>query len=90
MGKALLIVIVVVLFVYAVFDLIATPSERVRYLPKALWFVVLLAPVLGPVLWLVLGRTRALPTLPQAKPRRPRPPQGPRGPDDDPDYLRNL
>ena len=44
MGKAVLIVLgIVLLFVYAVFDLIATPRERVRYIPKPMWFVVILA-----------------------------------------------
>jgi hypothetical protein len=90
MGKALLIVIVVALFVYALFDLIATPSERARYLPKPLWFVALLLVPIGPLLWLVLGRVRSLPGGGPTKPRRPQAPPGPRGPDDDPDYLRNL
>ena len=41
MGKALLIVIGVVLLVYAIFDLLATPKEQVRALPKTVWFVLL-------------------------------------------------
>jgi hypothetical protein len=90
MGKALLVVIVVVLFVYALFDLIATPSERTRYLPKPLWFVALLLVPIGPLVWLVVGRVRPLPGAVRPKPKRPQPPPGPRGPDDDPDYLRNL
>jgi hypothetical protein len=90
MGKALLIVIVVVLFVYTLFDLIATPSERTRYLPKPLWFVVLVVPVVGPLAWLGIGRVRQLPGGGRPKPKRPQPRPGPRGPDDDPDYLRNL
>ena len=89
MGKAFLVVIVLALFVYAVFDLIATPSPRVRYLPKPLWFVVLLFAPIGPLLWLYFGRMRK--ASPGAGgPAKPRPPAGPRGPDDDPDYLRNL
>ena len=89
MGKALLAVVGIALFVYAVFDLFATPSERVRLLPKALWFVLLFLVPLGPLVWLFYGHVR-----PSAPPRggtkRPRPPMGPRGPDDDPDYLRDL
>jgi phospholipase D-like protein len=90
MGKALLVVIVVVLFVYALFDLIATPSKRTRYLPKPLWFVVLLLVPIGPLVWLGVGRVRRLPGGGRPKPTRTQPPPGPRGPDDDPDYLRNL
>jgi hypothetical protein len=89
MGKALLIVIGVVLFVYAIFDLLATPTEQVRVLPKIVWFVLLFVPFAGPLLWIFMGHAR------QAPPPRPRgtggwPPPGPLGPDDDPDYLRGL
>ena len=48
MGKALIVVVIVVLLVYAFFDLLATPSDRTRYLPKWLWFALVLIPVLGP------------------------------------------
>lgn len=90
MGKALIVVIGIALLVYAVFDLIATPAARVRYLPKALWFLVLPFAPIGPLLWLYFGRMRtASPPPPQGGTGR-RPPSGPRGPDDDPDYLRNL
>ena len=89
MGKALLVVIGIALFVYTVFDLIATPSSRVRYLPKLVWFVVLLFAPIGPLLWLYFGRMRT--TSPPPKDGGVwTPPPGPRGPDDDPDYLRNL
>jgi hypothetical protein len=87
MGKFVLGVIGIALFVYALFDLIATPRDRVRYIPKPLWFVVLLAPAVGPLLWLLVGRQRSAP--PHGG-RRPKPRPKPRGPDDDPDYLRNL
>jgi hypothetical protein len=89
MGKAFLVVVGIVLFVYALFDLIATPGDRVRLLPKALWFVLLLLVPVGPLLWLLFGHLR-----PSTPPKPPsggwRPPPGPRGPDDDPDYLRGL
>lgn len=90
MGKALLVVIGIGLFVYAVFDLIATPSARTRFLPKPLWFPVLLFAPIGPLLWLYFGRMRAAspPTPPNTGGWAP--PPGPRGPDDDPDYLGNL
>ncbi|MFT4189716.1 MAG: PLDc N-terminal domain-containing protein [Aeromicrobium sp.] len=85
MGKAILVAVAVVLVIYAFFDALATPSDRVRGLPKPLWVaVVLLVPAVGALAWILLGTTRLRPN----GPRRPRP--GPRGPDDDPDYLRGL
>jgi hypothetical protein len=89
MGKFVFIIIGVALFVYALFDLIATPRARVRYIPKPVWFVVILVAGIGPLLWLLLGRERSLPGGGRGKPPRP-PKPGPRGPDDDPDYLRDL
>jgi hypothetical protein len=72
-----------VLLVYALMDLARTPASAVRSLPKPVWFVVVLAPVLGPLLWLAAGR-------PSGGPRR-RPPAAPLGgPDDDEDFLRGL
>jgi hypothetical protein len=89
MGKFVLIVIGVALFVYALFDLAATPRDSVRYIPKPLWFLVIIAPAVGPLLWLLVGREHAAPGGGRAQPPRP-PKPGPRGPDDDPDYLRGL
>lgn len=86
MGKALLALVVVVLLVYALFDVYAAPKDRVQFLPKYAWFVVVvLLPIIGPLLWLFFGQARTKPSGPS----RWRPPQ-PRGPDDDPDYLRGL
>jgi hypothetical protein len=89
MGKAILVVIGIALFVYTVFDLIATPPSRIRYLPKLVWFVVLLFAPVGPLLWLYFGRMRSTTPPPKGDDVW-SPPPGPRGPDDDPDYLRNL
>lgn len=90
MGKFVIIAFVIILLVFAIFDLIATPKERVRILPKPVWFVVLLIAPVGPLLWLLFGRKKP------AAPPKPSsgggwaPPPGPKGPDDDPDYLRGL
>ena len=84
MGKALIVVVAVALLVYAFFDLLATPKQQVRLLPKLAWFpVVLLVPFVGPLLWVFLGASRQRGTPPPRRPRR-------LGPDDDPDYLRGL
>ncbi|MBW9204544.1 PLDc N-terminal domain-containing protein [Mumia sp. zg.B53] len=85
MGKAIPVIIVVAFAVYALFDVIATPPDRVRYLPKPLWAIVALVPALGVATWLVFGKVRTKP----AGPPRPQRPIA-RGPDDDPDFLRGL
>lgn len=88
MGKAVLLVLDIVLLVYAVFDLLATPADRARLLPKPLWFVIILFPIAGPLLWILYGHVKDSP--PRRGPSgRPGPPR-PLGPDDDPDYLRDL
>jgi hypothetical protein len=46
-----------VLVAYCVFDIARTARERFVSLPKPLWFlVVLFLPILGAVMWLVVGR----------------------------------
>ena len=46
-----------VLYVYSVFDVIASDNVLVRNLPKTTWlFIVLLFPGVGAIAWLALGR----------------------------------
>ncbi|GGO13967.1 hypothetical protein GCM10010116_28220 [Microbispora rosea subsp. aerata] len=86
------------LWLYCLFDVITTPEQDVRNLPKFLWvlIVIVLADV-GALTWLLVGR-----------PRRHHAVYGPvgdamgsgrwsesggnvpRGPDDDPEFLRSL
>lgn len=89
MGKAVVVVLGIVLFVYALYDLIATPAAQAKVLPKVVWFLVILVPVGGPLLWIYWGHATDAPPKPRDTGGRP-PPPGPRGPDDDPDYLRGL
>lgn len=84
MGKALVVVVVVVLSVYSLFDVLA--QSRTRSLPKPLWALLVLIPVLGPVAWLALGRPPA--SRPGGSGGRSIPRVS--GPDDDPDFLWNL
>lgn len=70
MGKAIPIIIVIALAVYALFDVIATPRDRVRYLPKPLWVLVVLIPALGVAAWLVFGKVRTKPAGPRARSAR--------------------
>ncbi|PZF58863.1 hypothetical protein DEJ23_03505 [Curtobacterium sp. MCSS17_008] len=64
--------------VYAVIDCATMPPQRIRSLRRGWWvLLVLVLPVLGGVLWFLLGRA---PAAPGPTPRY-------RGPEDDPDFL---
>lgn len=68
----------VVLGVFAVVDCALTERRRVRALPRWAWIVIaLVLPVIGPLLWLIVGRG----------PARARPVRRVIGPDDDPSFL---
>lgn len=79
-----LLVIVISVTVYAVLDCARRSPDRIKAMPKLAWVaVILLLPVLGPVLWFLLGRVR--PSGGRTIERT-----GPLAPDDDPDFLRRL
>ncbi|MCD9154022.1 PLD nuclease N-terminal domain-containing protein [Aeromicrobium duanguangcaii] len=87
MGKVFLVLAAVVLTVYCLYDLVATPRDRVQHMPKWGWaLLIVLAPYAGALLWIIFGVAKGRST---GGPRRPGPPR-PLGPDDDPDYLRGL
>ncbi len=75
------------LLVYCVLDVLTSPREQVRTLPKPLWLVVALLPVVGPVSWFLAGRP---PRGTDRKGLRPGPRVEPGAPDDDEDFLREL
>ena len=90
-------------WLYSLFDVLTTPDEECRGMPKLLWIIVVAVFFLaGALAWFLLGRPRAARVsgaapsgwsgLPMpAPPREDRPkPRPPRGPDDDPDFLRDL
>ena len=75
----LAVIAAAVLAVFAVVDCALTERRRVRALPKWAWILVaLVLPVIGPLLWLLVGRGSA----------RTRPATRVIGPDDDPDFLK--
>ena len=84
------------LLVYCVLDVLRTPSQHVRNLPKPVWlFLCFLPPVIGPICWLVLGRPQQPPNLPYKGntgfPEYDRPGRAvPQNPDDDEAFLRGL
>lgn len=79
MIRVLGVLVAVALYIYGIIDVVRTPREEVRSLPRAVWLlVVVLLPVLGDLPWLVFGRTWRVPrrrTL---------------APDDDPRALRTI
>jgi hypothetical protein len=75
-------VAVVAFTVYALVDLFMTHAPRVRAFPKPLWIAVIVAlPVLGPILWLLIGKARGKP-----KPTR----TVGNAPDDNPTFLSSI
>lgn len=65
--------------VYAAIDCGTMPRQRVRSLRRGVWLLlVIILPVLGGVLWFLLGRTPAADRGASARYR---------GPEDDPDFL---
>lgn len=75
-----LAVAAVVFIVYSVVDCATMPRDRVRGISKTSWIIaIILLPVIGGLLWWIIGRVRA----PKAAPRG-------SAPDDDPDFLKKL
>lgn len=74
------VVLAVVIWVVSIVDCAVQPATRHRALSKPVWiFIVVLLPVLGGILWFVIGRSR--------------PSHGgmtQRAPDDDPEFLNSL
>lgn len=99
MIRAMLIIggaaLIVGLTLYTLLDAVRTPAHEARTLPKWLWVLVtLLFPVVGPLMWLILGRPKAQPAADVPRPgfgqRRSTPAPSVSSPDDDEEYLRWL
>ena len=68
----------VALTIYALVDLFVTQASRLRAFPKPVWIaLIVVLPVIGPILWLTIGKNRRSPAVPKA-------------PDDDPNFLGSL
>jgi len=68
--------------IYALVDLVVTPAPKVRAFPKPIWIAVIVAlPVIGPVLWLTVGKSRNGPQKSGGSGR---------APDDDPGFLGSI
>jgi len=78
-------IVVLVVFVYGLIDLIRTDARLVRGISKPAWIVVqIVVPVVGAILWFLIGRPRGESGPAPATYRHPT------APDDDPEFLRNL
>lgn len=77
--------LIIALTIYAFIDCLNTPEEEVKHLPKVVWvLIILLFSIVGPVVWLFAGRTRA--TAGGGRGRR----TEWVAPDDNPEFLRSL
>ncbi len=90
--------IAVLLWLYAIFDALTAPPERVRNLPKAIWMIIVIVLLdIGAIAWFLWGRPRAeVSARVRQSPFGRQGHGGPRGggrsiaPDDDPEFLRRL
>ena len=80
-GRLLAIVVIaVVIDVFALIDLRYIDRSRIRAFSKPVWAVIILVvPVIGAILWFILGRGRAVKRAPRQV-----------APDDDPEFLKKL
>ena len=75
-----LVVIAVVIDVFALIDLRYIDRSRIRAFSKPVWaIIIIVVPVIGAILWFLLGRGRA---VKKAKRQV--------APDDDPEFLKKL
>ena len=83
--RALPLVLALALLLYGLFDALQTEESRIRTLPKVMWIVVMLViPIIGPILWLILGRPEGQTENRQSFRRQPM------APDDDARFLEEL
>ena len=73
------VLLLIAFWVYSIVDCALLPPTRHRGVSKPVWLlIVVLLPVLGGILWFIVGRGRA------------RPPVIPQAPDDDPAFLGTI
>jgi hypothetical protein len=78
--------IALALLIFCLVDVISIYESRIKTLNKIAWvFIIILVPLVGPILWLTVGKDRGR-DRPAERARDARPV----APDDDPDFLRNA
>ena len=88
-GGGLVGLLLLALWIYCIFDVIATEEALVRNLPKVLWLIlVILLPSVGAIAWLIMGRPPKAGFRPGDTNYR----SSPRalGPEDSPEFLSEL
>lgn len=82
--RVVLAVAVLVVFVYGLIDVIRTDPRQTKGISKPAWIVVqIVLPVIGAILWFLIGRPRDTARTRTSYSHT-------LAPDDDPDFLRNL
>lgn len=89
--------ILAAVWIFCIMDVVATPADKCRNLPKLIWlFVVILLPEIGSISWILFGRStiaKAGGQLRQASSpirTRERSRAVPTNPDDDEEFLARL
>ncbi|MDH2391761.1 PLD nuclease N-terminal domain-containing protein [Streptomyces sp. HNM0663] len=93
MLRALMFLVPLALTIYAFIDCLNTPEDEAKHLPKIAWvFIILLFWIVGPIVWLVAGKTRGASAGGRTASERRR--RGNRAtwvaPDDNPEFLQSL
>ncbi len=84
MLRVVVVVAVLVVFVYGLIDVIRTDSRQTKGISKPAWIVVqVVLPVIGAILWFLIGRPKGTRPTPSTYSHTV-------APDDDPEFLRNL
>ncbi|HET9769962.1 MAG TPA: PLD nuclease N-terminal domain-containing protein [Acidimicrobiia bacterium] len=87
LGFGLVPLAILALWLYCIFDVIASDEALVRNLPRTVWLIlVIFIPTIGSVAWLALGRPLYAGWRPGDTTRRPPPPRRVVGPEDLPDF----
>ncbi|HZC69691.1 MAG TPA: PLDc N-terminal domain-containing protein [Jatrophihabitans sp.] len=86
-----LAVIAFAVWVFCIIDVITTPPDQCRNLPKLAWLLVVVLLIdVGSIVWLIAGRNWARVPFGAAPQDARRTPSRPTNPDDDEDFLAGL
>jgi hypothetical protein len=81
MLRVVVVLVVIGLLVYALVDCLRADRRDLRLLPRPAWLLLILVPLVGPLVYLLLGRPARAAEEPVVRPL---------APDDDPEFLRRL
>ena len=57
------------LVIFALVDVITSNEGQIKHLPKIAWILLIVfLPLIGSIVWLIAGKVRALPTVPNSQP----------------------